>query len=215
MLEQLAHDVTDWPAHAVEFFEQLATTQYMKHVRLQAPATADLRRHARRCSAARGPFNAIAHTAEMRRPESGAGRYNIPNVGIFLWRLLSLPLSGGAADAGSWRCERPQVPLQPARRRPAAVPLRRPRPTSPTSPSRSTCRSRSIGAADGAGGAGGAATAHPTRSSRRLRRRREHGVCRARQPPDPGAARPSPCRRPARHPRRRRQRRSAGTTKRR
>src|SRR6185503_17401247 len=46
MLEELAQDVTGWPAHAVEFFEQLATTQYMKHVRLYAPATADMRRTA-------------------------------------------------------------------------------------------------------------------------------------------------------------------------
>ena len=43
MLEQLAQDVTDWPAHAVEFFQLLTTTQYMKHIRLHAPATANLR----------------------------------------------------------------------------------------------------------------------------------------------------------------------------
>ncbi|WP_321796804.1 hypothetical protein [Caballeronia sp. J97] len=92
MLEELAQDVTDWPAHAVEFFEQLATTQYMKHVRLQAPATADLR-NLPALFRQGGAFNEIAHTAEMRRPESGSGRYNIPNVGIFLWRLLALRLS--------------------------------------------------------------------------------------------------------------------------
>ena len=83
MLEQLAADVTSWPAHAVEFFEQLATTQYMKHIRLYAPATADLRA-TRAMFEQGGPFNKVAHTAEMRRPESGAGRYNIPNIGIFL-----------------------------------------------------------------------------------------------------------------------------------
>ena len=33
VLEQLARDVTGWPARAVEFFELLATTQYMNHVR--------------------------------------------------------------------------------------------------------------------------------------------------------------------------------------
>jgi hypothetical protein len=92
MLEQLAQDVTDWPAHAAEFFEQLATTQYMKHLRPKARATADLR-HSTALFLQGGPFNTLAHTAEMRRPESGAGRYNIPNVGIFLWRLLSLRLS--------------------------------------------------------------------------------------------------------------------------
>ncbi|CAG9170123.1 hypothetical protein LMG23992_01471 [Cupriavidus laharis] len=92
MLEELAQDVTDWPAHAVEFFTQLATTQYMKHVRLQAPATAPLRDLPAMLRLG-GAFNAVARTAEMRRPESGAGRYNIPNVGIFLWRLLALRLS--------------------------------------------------------------------------------------------------------------------------
>jgi hypothetical protein len=40
-----------------------------------------------------GAFNSVARTAEMRRPESGAGRYNIPNIGIFLFRLRSLSLT--------------------------------------------------------------------------------------------------------------------------
>lgn len=103
MLEELAQDLTDWPARAVEFFEQLATTQYMKHLRLHAPATADLRRP--RALLERGrAFNRLAHTAEMRRSEAGSGRYNIPNVGIFLWRLLALrlslvPLTPDAGDA--------------------------------------------------------------------------------------------------------------------
>ena len=92
MLEQLARDVTDWPARAVEFFEQLATTQYMNHVRLYAPATADLRSTLKMLQLG-GAFNAVAHTAEMRRPESGSGRYNIPNIGIFLWRLQPFRLS--------------------------------------------------------------------------------------------------------------------------
>ena len=92
MLEQLARDVTDWPARAVEFFEQLAATQYMNHVRLYAPATADLRSTPKMLQLG-GAFNAVAHTAEMRRPESGSGRYNIPNIGIFLWRLQPFRLS--------------------------------------------------------------------------------------------------------------------------
>ena len=61
----------------------------MKHIRLQAPATADLR-DLEAAFLQGGAFTAYAHTPEMRRPESGAGRYNIPNIGIFLWRLLSL-----------------------------------------------------------------------------------------------------------------------------
>jgi hypothetical protein len=92
MLEQLAADVTDWPAHAVEFFELLTATQYMKHIRLPAKATADLRdlQATFRIGSA---FEKFARTPEMRRPESGAGRYNIPNIGIFLWRLRSHSLT--------------------------------------------------------------------------------------------------------------------------
>ncbi|MEO8069879.1 MAG: hypothetical protein ABI652_00630, partial [Acidobacteriota bacterium] len=107
MLEQLARDVTDWPARAVEFFEQLATSQYMNHVRLHASATANLR-STRALRQLDGPFNGTAHTAEMRRPESGSGRYNIPNIGIFLWRLepaslTDVPLTPDTADAAGRR----------------------------------------------------------------------------------------------------------------
>ncbi|MDR2154280.1 MAG: hypothetical protein LBE78_04545 [Burkholderiaceae bacterium] len=92
MLEQLAQDVTGWPAHAVEFFQRLATTQYMKHIRLQAPATANLRDLPAAWREG-GAFTRFAHTPEMRRPETGTGRYNIPNIGIFLWRLMPLKLT--------------------------------------------------------------------------------------------------------------------------
>ncbi len=107
MLEELAQSVTDWPAHAVEFFTVLATTQYMKHLRRDALASANLRdagamlRHD-------SAFTRVAHTVEVRRPESAGGRYNIPNVGIFLWRLLALrlsavPLTPDASDASGRR----------------------------------------------------------------------------------------------------------------
>ena len=98
MLEQLARDVTDWPAHAAEFFQQLATTQYMNHPRPQALATANTR-NLRAMLGRGGAFNAVAHTADVRRPEAGSGRYNVPNIGLFMWRLLALPLT--------------QVPLTP------------------------------------------------------------------------------------------------------
>ena len=69
MLEQLASDVTDWPAHAVEFFELLTTTQYMKHIRPHAKATADLR------DICRPPFASAAHSRPLRahRRDAPAG----------------------------------------------------------------------------------------------------------------------------------------------
>ena len=95
VLEQLALDVTGWPARAVEFFELLATTQYMNHVRLHAAATAGLRDEGRLELAGTfgaGAFDSFAHTAEMRRIPTRAGRYNIQNVGLFLWRVQAFRL---------------------------------------------------------------------------------------------------------------------------
>jgi Phage tail protein (Tail_P2_I) len=96
MLEQLAQDLTDWAAHATEFFQLLSTTQHLNHPRLENVRTPDLRRDAL-LGLLGGPFEAAAHTGEVRRIASGRGRYGIHHVGLFLWRLDADPVSG--ADA--------------------------------------------------------------------------------------------------------------------
>jgi hypothetical protein len=92
MLEQLAQDVTGWNANVVEFFQRLATSQHLNHVRLDHPITPDLRRWTD-IERFATPFDPFAHTAEVRWVSSQRGRYNIPNVGIFLWRIASHRLS--------------------------------------------------------------------------------------------------------------------------
>lgn len=96
MLEQLARDVTGWNARVVEFFQLLATTQYLNHLRPANLATPDLR-HWQPLEFLQTPFATTAHTAEMRRISSQQGRYNIPNIGIFLWRLQSYGVTRGTA----------------------------------------------------------------------------------------------------------------------
>jgi hypothetical protein len=91
VLEQLAHDVTGWPAKAVELFQLLGTTQYAKHVRLDNLRTPDLR-DADALELVGGPFERAAHTAEVRRIATGRGRYNLPNIALYVWRLTSYPL---------------------------------------------------------------------------------------------------------------------------
>lgn len=96
MLEQLAHDVTAWPARAVEFFQLLGWTQYMNHVRPEAHFAPDMRRWERllwRESA----FDTLAHTVDVRRIGAGAARHNIPNVGLYLWRVRAFPLTRSPA----------------------------------------------------------------------------------------------------------------------
>lgn len=94
MLEQLGHDVTGWPAKAVEFFALLQTTQYLNHLR-PGNRTPDLRDTAR-LELLGGPVESTPHNVDVRHLDHG-GRYNIPNVGLFLWRLQSYPVSAATA----------------------------------------------------------------------------------------------------------------------
>ncbi len=95
MLEQLARDVTGWDARAVEYFQLLSTTQYMNHVRAQNVAWVNMRGSAvRRLNT---PFDTAAHTADVRRIARRRGRFNIPNVGLHLWRIASYALERSPA----------------------------------------------------------------------------------------------------------------------
>lgn len=96
VLAQLARDVTGWPAKAVEFFQLLGATQSLNHIRRAHWRTPDLR-NANALEQIDGPFDRAAHTAEVRHIASGRGRYNIPQIGLFLFRLQSYPLAGVTA----------------------------------------------------------------------------------------------------------------------
>lgn len=86
VLEQLARDVTGWNARAVEFFKQLGWTQYMNHNRDDVHYSPDLR-NAEPLARIGSAFTTVQHTVDVRRVESNRGRFNIPNIGIFIWRL--------------------------------------------------------------------------------------------------------------------------------
>ena len=90
VLEALASDVAGWPAHAVEFFKMLGWNQNIDHPHLRRARTADLR-HLEALDLIDGPFDPLAHSVDVRRVDSNrtAGRYNIPSVGVFVWRLKS------------------------------------------------------------------------------------------------------------------------------
>lgn len=95
-LEQLARDVTGWPARAVEFFERLMATQHLNHVRPHCRIAPDLRRAAD-LELLDGPFETAMHSADVRRIAVGRGRHNIPYIGVFLWRLHSYAVTNSDA----------------------------------------------------------------------------------------------------------------------
>ena len=94
VLGLLARDVTGWPARTVEFFRLLGQTQHMKHIRAGNPRCPDLHgwQAAEEMDTA---FDETTRTVDVRRIASGRGRYNILNVGIFVWRLRPYPISKG------------------------------------------------------------------------------------------------------------------------
>ena len=95
VLEQLARDVTGWPASAVEYFQRTACCQHMNVARPEAETTAHLR-HPLDLEKLGGAFDKVARAADMRSitqapgRKSIGGRHNLPNIGIHLWRLLAM-----------------------------------------------------------------------------------------------------------------------------
>ena len=90
MLEELAHDVTGWPAHVVECFQLLGWNQNLEHLRDECQWV-DVRSldATDRIDKA---FDETMHTVDVRQIGQQEGWYNIRNVGFFLWRIQSYPL---------------------------------------------------------------------------------------------------------------------------
>ena len=123
VLEELARDVTGWPAHVVEGFSRLARSRhgldpavgplgYAQAVpgevnqllalegltgRLTggpAGGLADLRSH-HGAALADGPFDEDFHMADVRVGQGALGHFGIPKLLVFLWRLISFPVVAG------------------------------------------------------------------------------------------------------------------------
>ncbi|HVM14308.1 MAG TPA: hypothetical protein VM287_08250 [Egibacteraceae bacterium] len=94
LLEQLATDVSGWPARAVELYRLLAWSQHVNHLRPARGRTVDVR-GGEALERLGGPFDQHAHTVDVRRVGSHRtpGRFNIPTVAVFVWRLRSYPVT--------------------------------------------------------------------------------------------------------------------------
>jgi hypothetical protein len=99
ILEELAADLTGWDARVVEFYRRLGRARHLLDPPLHQPAGstatpqggyADLRSPFR-AGRVNTAFDTLSHTADLRE---GAGRYTINRLGVFLWRVLSVPALG-------------------------------------------------------------------------------------------------------------------------
>jgi len=117
MLEALGQSISGWPADLAEFFQTLGWSQNMNHVRLDRPLHPGLRDPAqlRLLGSAADPFT---HAADFKpaglldQPRTVAGigpvaawgtpgRYHIKQLGLFVRRLLPLPVRGASPSAAA------------------------------------------------------------------------------------------------------------------
>jgi len=114
VLEQIATNITGWDAKVVEFFRRLGRTRHgldpaIGQKLLPGDAVAQLQqaeglvgavtrtgiggladlRNAYGASNARTAFDEYFYTADLRAADGTTGWYNIPNLGVFIWRLKS------------------------------------------------------------------------------------------------------------------------------
>ena len=100
-LEQVARDVSGWPVIAVEFFQHLATTENVNHVRSGRCVVASVRR-ADQPQLAHRPFSRASHLPAAGTVAGFSGRFNIPHLGLFIWRQTAQPLFPLISEAAGY-----------------------------------------------------------------------------------------------------------------
>jgi P2-related tail formation protein len=85
-IEEVASAATLWNSVAVEFFQRAIIAQSMRLPRPARNGTPGLRdlTALRRVGSA---FDTVSRSIEVRRIATAGGRWNLPNVGAFLWRV--------------------------------------------------------------------------------------------------------------------------------
>jgi hypothetical protein len=102
-IESLSYSLSAWAAHAVESRERMLWLQHLNHQRpdeggvpplgLRTDIGMPVRggvvnlRDPAQLALLHGPFDPFAHVADLKPGRVGAPRYNLPNLGIYLWRL--------------------------------------------------------------------------------------------------------------------------------
>jgi hypothetical protein len=118
-LERVLADGTGWAAAALEMGRQVSFSQDVEQARPTMGRTVDVR-DLTALADPEGAFTTLAHLLEARRIDPALkratdgllaerqpgrrGKYNLPNVGIFFWRLRSYAMTGSAAHVVGPAC---------------------------------------------------------------------------------------------------------------
>jgi len=102
-LELLAYDLTEWASYCLELRDTLAWHQHLNHQRpdiqstvqqiegIARGGTVEIRDPAV-LSLIGTPFDPFAYTPDFKPRDFGALRRNLPDVAVFLWRLVACPV---------------------------------------------------------------------------------------------------------------------------
>lgn len=104
-IESVVHALSGWAVHAVEMRNRLVWAQHLNHQRPDAGGVPPLSLVTSIAAATRGgtvtlrdpallslldgAFDPFAHSVDLKPPCAGATSFNLPNLGIFVWRLKS------------------------------------------------------------------------------------------------------------------------------
>jgi hypothetical protein len=101
-LEAIVEDVGVWQAHAVESYQRLVWNQHLNHLRPRRGRFVDLRDD-RALSQLDSPLDELAHLVDIRRVDAlepeRPGRFNIPSIPVYAWRLESFTVTRAPAAA--------------------------------------------------------------------------------------------------------------------
>jgi hypothetical protein len=94
LLDDVARDIAGRPGRAVEMVWLLAYAQHVNHLRPTRGRVVDVRA-VEALERLDTPHDEVAHRVDVRRVSSRRtpGRYNIPSVALFLWRLGAYPVT--------------------------------------------------------------------------------------------------------------------------
>ncbi len=97
LMEELLQGVTGWCVHIVEYFPLLAASQHVNRPSPQNQLIDVSRRGAQELELLGTPFERSVHSVDVRATSSKYERYNVANIGVFVWRLGAYSLTEATA----------------------------------------------------------------------------------------------------------------------
>lgn len=102
VLENVISDVTGWSVHVVPYMQLLGASQHIQHVRSNYSRIMKVR-DIYGAATLGSPFEVNAHMVDVHNIPRYPAKFNINNMGLFIWRLSTYPVTGGTPYLIKWQ----------------------------------------------------------------------------------------------------------------